>query len=531
MRKFVIAIIVVFLVFGTVLLSSCERSYTDDESATYNESGSEHNMETSTEDTADYIITDEVTYVDVNPLTFQDVLHIANARRYALLRPDLDIVTRLTEGRISQTIDVSLYSANEEIYARGVSSEEAVYDAQILFDIIRQVYGAYIYFGGDDVFLPIFDNVTETLKSVEFWEFSDFSQLLYENLAPVIHDNHFSLDSRVLGVTYDFFGGRDEFDLTESGYRNRANGLYIEMVEGFDVDDIFRLKMSREGEFFFSPIVMTPHTSQTTYYLTVIYACGTEDIITLWRERSSRIDYQPSSLRWVEGFPIVTLREMGHPESTYGFDSESARRFLSMAEELQDEPVIIIDIRSNGGGNGLLHSQWLHILLGEMVSQNYFGLRVGDSEFVRESAVTPYTSGFFQTIETFDAYASPVPFGDYHTLMYPEPGRVVQNDRLIVLLVDRFSASAADSFADSIINLENTLIIGHNTSGALHTDLTYPHLQLPNSGLQFGLGRTIHIHPEGHLQEGIGIAPDIWFSGSGIITAVVDMLEANFVGG
>jgi len=76
-----------------------------------------------------------------------------------------------------------------------------------------------------------------------------------------------------------------------------------------------------------------------------------------------------------------------------------------------------------------------------------------------------------------------------------------------------------------MLNIENTLIIGHNTAGVLHTDLTYPRLVLPHSGIEFGFGRTINIHPPGLLPEGVGIAPDIWFTGENLVSAVVRLVQ------
>ncbi|MCL2285617.1 MAG: Gfo/Idh/MocA family oxidoreductase, partial [Firmicutes bacterium] len=96
----------------------------------------------------------------------------------------------------------------------------------------------------------------------------------------------------------------------------------------------------------------------------------------------------------------------------------------------------------------------------------------------------------------------------------------IENDRLIILLTDRFTASAGDAFADLMLNMENTLIIGQNTAGILLTCMMYTRLSLWRSGVPFGFGATIHIHPEGHLPEGIGIAPDLWVNGDALTAAL-----------
>jgi hypothetical protein len=42
-----------------------------------------------------------------------------------------------------------------------ISMEDAQHDAIILFDVLQNFYGAYGYFGGDEVFLPLLDEILD----------------------------------------------------------------------------------------------------------------------------------------------------------------------------------------------------------------------------------------------------------------------------------------------------------------------------------------------------------------------------------
>jgi len=59
-----------------------------------------------------------------------------------------------------------------------ISAEDAIYDAQTLLIAMRQMYGAYIYFGGDSAFIPLFDNIRQIFSTRDYWDTRDFSEIL-----------------------------------------------------------------------------------------------------------------------------------------------------------------------------------------------------------------------------------------------------------------------------------------------------------------------------------------------------------------
>jgi C-terminal processing protease CtpA/Prc len=229
----------------------------------------------------------------------------------------------------------------------------------------------------------------------------------------------------------------------------------------------------------------------------------------------------------LDNIPVITIRAMNFEVESFMGPPDDAILFLSFVEDLRDEPIIIVDARSNWGGNSVLPRKWLHIFTGEIVPQNHAIIGTSSYQTQAEMMADPenWPEEAIQSLEDVITYLPLSPIGDDFTLIYFED-RIVQNDQLLILLVDRFTSSAAESFADALFSMENTLIIGQNTSGTFNFDTMPIPMCLHLSGLQFIYGNLAIIHPEGHLIEGQGIAPDIWVHGDAL-WAVLRMLEKD----
>ncbi|MDR2167733.1 MAG: hypothetical protein LBE35_07795 [Clostridiales bacterium] len=193
------------------------------------------------------------------------------------------------------------------------------------------------------------------------------------------------------------------------------------------------------------------------------------------------------------------------------------RAFLSFAEELRDEPVIILDLRGNGGGNGFMGQRWFYALLGENVPANFVRLT---AEQYAGPRIVPPENTHHDRREDIEQFTHERDFYG-HALIEGPKDRIVPNERLIIILADRGAASAGEGMVDLAFNMENTLVIGQNTSGAHAFNRSYPQGRtLPRSGIYFGFGRSMTLWPENHFAEGIGLAPDIWAQGDALAAAL-----------
>ncbi|MCL2198274.1 MAG: S41 family peptidase [Defluviitaleaceae bacterium] len=484
-------------------------------------------------------------------ISLDDALEIAHARREGIIMPGDDFLAGLTEGRAPQTLDLSRLAQRPRRTAT-ISAYDAIYDVTLFFEILRQFYGPYIYFGGDGVFIPARDGVIATLVAQDYWPIGQVANLMYNALDTVVNDNHFFMGSRSLVNFYEFFIAFHDvrFGKSEGGFYNLDSGAYVTdlILHGVslfdDTENLFRLSLDSYGVLYYSLVfVQARDSAVTNINVTIVYENGDafDYLFTRMWSMGGRASGE-SSLTFRDGIPVVAIREMGWPFSSevFGFagtNRERAQDFLRTAPKLRDEPVIIVDVRQNRGGNGALGQYWLRLLTGEIVPTNARGFFVVNQEKGGFTNVFDGVADLFYYLDEFTEY-----FGidlhdfsevdvvegmwtDENHFMYGYiPDRIVPNDRLLIFLTDRRTASAGEYFVDMAFNMQNTLVVGQNTSGTLLTGMTISGLSLPHTGMTFSFGGNMAVFPKGHLPEGIGLTPDIWVNGDAL-EAVLAMLE------
>jgi len=461
-------------------------------------------------------------------LTLQDLLDTAYTRRQGIYPPDTEQLTQLTYGRPPNTISLVDAFYRRPQTTKRLSTSDVIHDIQLFFDMLREVYGAYTYFGGDEVFLPIFEEILEELATREYWFPDTFLPVVYNGLAPYITDNHLSIGHHfhreyTFTSDYDVFASPSFFDRTDNGFRDRSNGLYVREVVGHDADDIFRLTVNQYGEFLYTPVIEGHNNHEGCNCLVIIYENGESATLQFNVARNERRPaYREPSLEVIDGFPVVTINRMYfehfNPESIEGantFMSEEASTFMSFINRLQDEPAFIIDLRGNVGGNGMLARRWLYNLTGEVIPINSVELVAESYDFYSSFRIPGPGDPSYQPMCEVTAQRVSLPFGDNHVLRVDRNAdmakQMVSHDQIIIFLTSRYTASAAEDFIDMAFNMENTLIIGQNTYGVLLTNLCFPWRFLPRTGVEFSLGSTILIHADAHnWREGVGFAPDLW---------------------
>jgi len=474
-------------------------------------------------------------------LTLETVLLMANQRRQIVHEPDMERIYRWIETREPVTFDgAGLFNSRRK---DNLSKEEAAHDVTVLFELLRHMYAGYHHFGGDEVFLPMQNEMLEEIALRERWTDIRLVQMIQEHLGAVVADNHFminSYNSSSFGNPHNTFVWNTPFDRSESGFSNRETGLYVSDVNGHDLNELFRLAMNEHGEFYYAPVILKPAAEGTSYSLDITYEDGSQQTVNLTRTVYERAHARNAnhSLRYQNDIPIVSIRRMGDPFNHYANNHRQALQVLGYAEQLQDAPVLIVDLRSSDGGASALPYAWVHRVLGEVVPSGFGWLGFFDSEIDIPPGVRRperWYSGFSNRAG-FDFEYPPELFGLYIHLTDLEENikftaeealdRVVSNDRLMIVLVDRFTLSAAEIFTDQFTNIENTLIIGQNTFGMLLTTSGLP-LYLPNSGIPVGMGRYMLVHPEGAWQEGVGFAPDVWVVGDALKAALNLLLTSR----
>jgi len=462
------------------------------------------------------------------PQNLQELLDIAYIRRLGIYTPGIERLAELTYGRVQNTFDM-LYDWNgfSRPQVSRLTAQNIMHDVQLFFDILREVYAAYTYFGGDEVFLPIFDEILGQFaySTQVSWAPQHIASIVHDGLRNYIHDHHLSFGGRGFYTrftsNYGVFASFEFFDRTENGFRNRSNGLYVKEVIEHDINEVFRLTITQYGEFMYTPVVEGRYNQDEM--LTIIYETGESVTIKLYPTSDmKRQIYQEPSLEFIDGFPVITISRMYLTHHSPGFpgyneDAEHSRTFLSFVDKVRDEPAIIIDLRGNPGGSSLLPTRWLYYLTGEIISNNSIMLTPLEvhNNIIYAREHSPDIIIYPPSSDEIHAQQVIIPFGDNHVIRYNiEPDRhdtVISNEQIIIFLSSRHSGSASEVFINMGFNLENTLVIGQNTQGTLVTGLCFPNRFLPYTGIGFDIGSTLFVHADTlNFREGVGIAPDLW---------------------
>ena len=462
------------------------------------------------EDNTDYIQQEEQLDEEYN---LQRLLDIAYNRRTNIILPTYEQIAELTESREPRTIDMR--SAFAWPPDRGVvmhiTAEEATEDALLFFKALRQVYGPYIYFGGDEVFNPLFDNIIAQISDYETLSVGRLERIIFNELNPVINDNHFRFGGHHFRVDATFYTSNTPFDRHQQGFRHRENGLLVTEIEGHDIDRVFRLSMDTYGDIFYSPVkyVVAPFAPQT-YDMNIVFEDGS--VYSLMLRNPGALNVSPSGprLEFVDGIAVVTVRDMGYNPSRGTLNHTSAINFMHIAEQIRDEPVIIIDVRHNAGGDDGLGARWLYRLMREVVPLTSIWLTTDGRATVTRHPADAYRLAGDRTIPPGDIY------------FIREYNQLIENNQLIIMLIDRFTVSAAEGFANQMFSMKNTLVIGQNTAGMLVADAAFvaSDFSLPNSGIRFGFGVGVFVYPDDFFAEGVGIAPDVWVHGDALQAAL-----------
>ncbi|MCL2378534.1 MAG: S41 family peptidase [Defluviitaleaceae bacterium] len=461
---------------------------------------------------------------NLTPETLEDVLSIALTRREGLKVSD-ERLAQLTEGRSPLTI-APVYIHTRRAFVDEISTVNAIRDTDILFYAMAGAYGPYIYFGGDEVFMPIRDDIIEILNAQPSWSQSDFASLLRSQLSRIIVDGHFIIDNVNLQTNeYKFFTYSGRFYISENGFKCQSRLLYVNELMlpcrpdiNLDPDEIFRLSIDEMGSnFFYVPVItLRIYPDETSPgQLVIIYEDGTTETVPLKIPENQWFGgWSPyPTLDFIHNIPVVAIRGLGPMQG------DGAQQFLAYARRLSEESVVILDLRGNMGGDGGVINKWFYSLTGVNISPVY-----------RRLTLRSLDAYLMQLSPWYDPYlpfpgGQRIPFDYKHVITPAAPDEIAPNDNLLIVLTDRFSASGAEWMTDITFNMENALVIGQNTNGTM---LSVPYfMHLFYSGINVAFGLCILVHPEGLFQEGIGFAPDIWVTGCAL-TAALGMLENHF---
>ena len=432
--------------------------------------------------------------------TMEELLAEVNAEHQKVEKGSLD-----ASQYIGELVDYdrrnSYYNKAENaeyIPEKILTQQQAIEDVTYLFDAFHDCYGPYEYFGGAEVFDTAEEKIKQELQTKETLKAADLEKILLENLK-FIEDGHFKINMKNLNPTkIPFFFCEVAFIKTEEGYQT-TDGKKVQSVKGYDnLDELMKRSVSPDGELVYYPVLLKDCEFEKALQshqncdevLTVHYTDGKAQELTAEPYRI----YTEFDLENSENNQITEFYKNGNIPvfQINSFKKEKTEETLEGATKLKDESVAILDLRSNGGGSSQLVPKWLNEYSSNIVPSNRYVVdtKSGKKENTRKD-------------------------------------NWVQNDNLLIVLVGKSSGSASELFLDYAYNLENVLIIGENSSGALISSLSK--VYLPNSLCEVNIGADgrlcILSEENDYFEELRGFYPDIWVPAGEAEEAAINLIN------
>lgn len=409
-----------------------------------------------------------------------------------------------------------------EISLSGESMRE---DLILLFDLLREHYAAYEYFGGEERFALAEERLLESIEEREGeWTLLSFEEAIRSELG-FIRDLHFKIGMKPMIPSQDeiFFYNNTQIEYfkDEKGFYHLENQgrryvLKVETDEGepVPIEAVMKPGLNLKGEIIYRPGLLSPLADHYQISLKFRDEKGTYTV-DLFKAPESSVDpgKEAVSERTIEGIPILSIGSM-HIQKP-----EDVVKVAEFAKRQRRMPVSVLDLRGNAGGISLLPCVWFQSYIGELPSTGrQAALLLNRSYTLLLSKRGDANSGAGKNFGELRPSLQPSPgaFADmetagirngWHIEAYEE--KIYPNSNKIFVLMDKETASAAEWFVHDLIRIENLFLVGTNTAGAQRT----------GGGISFRLPRTdqqvvipsVLYFPD-TVQEGEGYHPDLWMN-------------------
>lgn len=395
---------------------------------------------------------------------------------------------------------------------------EALEDVDLFFRALHYSYGAYYYFG-EETFQKAEDAIRAELASYQTIKWDQLVSLIYSHLL-FVRDGHFSIAGRYepafeKSVQYLYYYSGQSFGKDESGYYLlwENEKWYYTSCGNANVE--MKPYLDGSGRVCYSLRQFCPATAaHTADSITLTKGAETKTVSVTWSLSQSYLEdgSQVPDYHYLKsnGIALITIRRFD-----WNYE-ETMDEFVRTGSDLKNAKLIIIDARSNSGGDEDFIKNWLKSYTGEEPEQKTIISNWGTAMFDRTQAYADLGEEF-ATFRTGDK--------DYELFQ----GKLLENSTPILLLTDSMSGSAGESIVTYCRTLDNCLVIGGPTRGAQLVG-NVRGWTLPNSGIGFQFGQSFHFIYNMENVDGKGYEPDLWCDPKTSLQAVLSMVERYALG-
>lgn len=414
---------------------------------------------------------------------------------------------------------------------RRLSALQAGEDVERLFYLFSHGYSGYAFFNQQGEFAQAKARILEALTSRDQWSSAQFSRLLYEHLS-FITDCHLNIGGFQYAGHLDFWYDTTlELTLGADGYQATIDGIRLTVVSvnGQDPRGFIFPSLNAQGD----PVYKLGTLSKTEPApLLVAAERDTEErLLEISLQRSDFAYHSDDLFREDEvgGIPVVRIRSFSD------VPADPVNRFVETGRAYQDEPVIIVDIRGNGGGNERWPIAWIQGLTGRRAGSVFIFSELHSKTTMAGRANVfadlyeryPDMPSFQAEAEQLSSLARAFEDGTrqpgWMGPLYP-PMPLIANDTTIILVMNGLVASAGEGLVMRASQAENVVLVGENTRGCLTFGNGSAH-QLPHSRLPVRLPINVGLYLDQAFREEVGIAPDLWVPAADAVNYAVAALR------
>ena len=395
---------------------------------------------------------------------------------------------------------------------------EALEDVDLYFRALHYSYGAYYYFGEEN-FQKAENTIRAKLSSCKTITRDQLISLMYSNLL-FVRDGHFCIAGRYepayeSSVQYLYYYSDRSFGKDANGYYLLGESEKWYYTSCGNANAEMQPYLEKSGRVCYSLRQFCPATAaHTTDIITLTKGGETKTVSLTWSLSQSYLEdgSQVPDYHYLKsnGIALITIRRFDWNRE------DTMNEFVRTGSDLKNAKLIIIDARSNSGGDEDFIKNWLKSYTGEEPEQKTIISNWGTAMFDR-------TQAYADLGEEFAAFRT----GDKDYELFQ--GKLLANSTPILLLTDSMSGSAGESIVTYCRTLDNCLVIGSPTRGAQLVG-NVRGWTLPNSGIGFQFGQALHFIYSMENVEGKGYAPDLWCNPKTSLQSVLNMVERYDLG-
>lgn len=417
---------------------------------------------------------------------------------------------------------------------RSITDQQAAEDVERLFYLLSHGYSGYAFFNQQGDFEQARSRILQELSSQSSWTSDALSRLLYKHLDFIV-DCHMTIGGYRFAEHRDFwYDTQTELMPGSDGFQFASDGnIYTTIsINGMDPASFLYPSLNQKGEPIYRLALLS--TEKPPPLRLVAANAQGEHRFEVKLQRSDFEYYSEDVFREdvLGGIPVVRVRGFGdsHPDEL--------NRFVETASRLRGEPVVIVDIRGNGGGNEHWPISWIRQLTDQR-AESVFAFSELESKtsmvgranafnyWYSVSGVSSYSDEVAQFTSITEAFENGMRQPGWRGPIYPQMP-LIANDTTVILITNNLVASAGEGMVLRISQAENVVVVGENTKGCLTFGNLSAH-QLPHSRLMIWMPINFGLFLDQEFREEVGLAPDLWVPAADAVNFTVAALRRGTI--